>query len=98
MRRILRKAAPHAEEVLKWNTPFYVEPRFLFSFSAFKAHLAFAASQETLETFRDELAGYATTKELLKIRYDQDLPEDLLRRMAEYRLKVVSERTDTSFW
>jgi len=35
---ILKSVAPEAEEVIKWGNPFFVEPRFLFAFSAHKAH------------------------------------------------------------
>ena len=31
---ILKSVAPQAEQVIKWGTPFFVEPRFLFAFSA----------------------------------------------------------------
>ena len=31
---ILKSVAPKAEEAIKWGTPFFVEPRFLFAFSA----------------------------------------------------------------
>ena len=31
---ILKSVAPEAEEAIKWGTPFFVEPRFLFAFSA----------------------------------------------------------------
>ncbi len=37
---ILKSVAPEAEEAIKWGTPFFVEPRFLFAFSAHKAHLS----------------------------------------------------------
>ncbi len=99
LRKLLRNVAPSATELIKWNIPFYVEPRFLFSFSAHKAHLGFTALQDGFEPFRKELADYETTKMgILKIRYVDPLPEDLIRKIAKYRLKIVSERDDDSFW
>ena len=98
LRALLRDVAPEADEVIKWGVPFFVEPRFLFSFSAFAAHLAFVPSAETLDAFRAEAGPYATTKNFLKVRYDQPLPADLIRRMAEHRLQVVAQRDDASFW
>lgn len=95
---ILRSVAPGAEETIKWGTPFFVEPRYLFSFSAHKAHCNFAPSEETLQRFRDELEEHRTTKNYLQIPYDEPVPEDLVRRMAEYRVQVVREREDDSFW
>lgn len=95
---ILRSVAPEAEETIKWGTPFFVEPRYLFSFSAHKAHCNFAPSSEALGAFREELATHQTTKNYLQIPYDLPVPEDLVRRIAEHRLRVVRERDDDSFW
>jgi uncharacterized protein YdhG (YjbR/CyaY superfamily) len=95
---ILQQAAPEAEEAIKWSTPFFVEPRFLFAFSAHKAHLNFTPDAPALEALRKELAGHKTTKGSLQVRYDEPLPEELIRKLAEHRVRVVSEREDDSFW
>jgi len=95
---ILKSVAPQAEEAIKWGTPFFVEPRFLFAFSAHKAHCNFAPSPAALEAFRKELADHETTKNFLQIPYDQPVPEDLIRKIAEYRLRNVREREDDAFW
>jgi len=96
---ILKSVAPRAGQTIKWNMPFFVEPRFLFAFSAHKAHVGFTATLESLELFRDELGEYETTKMgILKIPYKVSLPEDLIRRIAEQRLQTVSDRADDSFW
>jgi len=95
---ILQRVAPEAEEAIKWGTPFFVEPRFLFAFSAHKAHLSFAPSAAALEAFRKELEKHRTTKETLQVPYDEPLPEALIRKIAEHRLRVVREREDDAFW
>ncbi len=95
---ILKSVAPEAEEVIKWGTPFFVEPRFLFAFSAHKAHCNFAPSPAALEAFRKELQKHKTTKNYLQIPYDKPVPEDLVRNIAEYRLRNVREREDDAFW
>jgi len=95
---ILKSVAPQAEEAIKWGTPFFVEPRFVFAFSAHKAHLNFAPTAAALAAFRKELAEHKTTKEFLQIPYGQSLPEGLIRKIAEYRLREVREREDDAFW
>ena len=95
---ILKSVAPDVQETIKWGTPFFVDPRFVFGFTAFKSHLSFAPSQSTLVAFRDELKGYETTRNYLKVSYDEPMPEDLIRRIAEYQLRAVRQRTDDSFW
>ena len=95
---ILKSAAPDAQEVIKWGNPFFVEPRFLFAFSAHKAHVSFAPTEAALEAFRKELKAHKTTKNFLQIPYDKPLPEELIRRMAEYRVRVLAQREDDGFW
>ena len=95
---ILKSVAPDAQETIKWGTPFFVEPRFLFAFSAHKAHCNFAPMATALEAFREELAAHQTTKNFLQIPYDQPVPEDLVRRIAEHCVRAVREREDDGFW
>ncbi|HWL38835.1 MAG TPA: DUF1801 domain-containing protein [Gemmatimonadaceae bacterium] len=95
---ILKSVAPEAEEAIKWGTPFFVEPRFLFAFSAYKAHLDFAPTAAALKAFRKELEEHKTTKNYLQVPYDKPLPEDLIRRIAEHCVRELRERKSDSFW
>lgn len=98
LQALLEAAAPSATVAIKWGNPFFIEPRFLFAWSAHKAHLSFAPTAEALEHFRKDLAGYDTTRHFLKIRYDQPLPEALIRKIAKHRVRSLRERKDESFW
>ena len=95
---ILKSVAPQTEQVIKWGTPFFVEPRFVFAFSAHKAHCNFAPTPTALKAFRKELEKHKTTKNYLQIPYSKPVPEDLIRKIAEYRLREVRERKDDAFW
>jgi uncharacterized protein YdhG (YjbR/CyaY superfamily) len=95
---ILKGVAPEAEEMIKWGTPFFVEPRFLFAFSAHKAHLNFTPTAAGLEPFRKELDKHQTTMGALQVPYNASLPEDLIRRIAARRLRDVAKREDKAFW
>ena len=95
---ILREEAPRAQEAIKWNAPFFIEPRFLFSVSANKAHLNFAPSTAVMAASRADLDGHRTTKHFLQVRYDEPLPEALIRKLAQRQLKAVKARKDDAFW
>jgi uncharacterized protein YdhG (YjbR/CyaY superfamily) len=95
---LLKGVAPDAEETIKWGNPFFVEPRFLFAFSAHKSHLSFAPMPSGLAPFRKELAQHDTTKNMLRIPYDKPLPEGLILKIARRRLRDVSKRDDDAFW
>jgi len=95
----LKIIAPKADEAIKWGTPFFVEPRFLFAFSAHKAHVGFVSTNETLDPFRAELEDYEITNMgILKIPYNKPLPLAIIRRIARARVKAVRAREDNSFW
>ena len=95
---ILKSVAPKATETIKWGAPFFIEPRFLFAFSANKAHLSFTPMPEGLEPFRKELAKHRTTKGTVAIPYDKPLPEALIRKIAKHRVRTVKARDDDAFW
>jgi uncharacterized protein YdhG (YjbR/CyaY superfamily) len=95
---ILQSVAPKADRVIKWGTPFFVEPRFLFAFSAHKAHLSFAPMAAAMTAFRDDLKKFSTTKNMLKIPYDEPLPENLIRKIAQFCVREVRARKDEAFW
>jgi uncharacterized protein YdhG (YjbR/CyaY superfamily) len=51
-------------------------------------------AEETIKA----LEKHKTTKGMLQIPYDQPLPENLIRRIAERRLRDVRKRDDDAFW
>jgi uncharacterized protein YdhG (YjbR/CyaY superfamily) len=93
---ILKSIAPDAQETIKWGSPFFVEPRFLFAFSAHKAHCNFAPTAAALEAFRKELQKHKTTRNYLQIPYDEPVPEALVRKIARYRLRNLG--AGDTFW
>jgi uncharacterized protein YdhG (YjbR/CyaY superfamily) len=95
---LLKATAPKAQEAIKWGAPFFIEPRFLFSFSAHNKHLDFAPSAELLARYADQFGEYKSTKHMFQVRYDQPLPEALIRKMAKERVQELRARKDDSFW
>lgn len=95
---ILKEIAPEAEEAIKWGTPFFIEPRFLFAFSAHKAHCNFTPMEAGLAPFLKELAKHRTTKGMLQLPYAEPLPEALIRKIAKARVRAVKARDDDGFW
>ena len=95
---LLQHAAPHAQEAIKWNTPFFIEPRFVFGFSAHKAHASFAPPASAMAHFQAELQAVKTTKGTIVLPYDQPLPQALIRQIARYSVQCVQARTTDGFW
>ena len=70
----------------------------MYAFSVYKAHLSFASHADALRHFREELEARGTKEDMLRVLYDEPLPEELIRRMTEYSVKLVSEREGEGFW
>jgi uncharacterized protein YdhG (YjbR/CyaY superfamily) len=90
IRVILAGVAPDATEAIKWGAPVFEHDRILFSFKGSKKHLTFMPTRTALEAFREELEGYETGTDTVMIPWDQPLPKDLIRRMAEFRVDEVA--------
>jgi len=88
---LLKRVAPDAKEAIKWGNPVFEDGRILFAFSAHKAHINFAPTPSAMAPFRDELASYKTGKGTLQIPYDKAVPEKLIRKIAQFRIKDVRD-------
>ena len=93
---ILKGAAPKATETIKWGHPHFINPRFVCAFSAHKEHVSLAPSSAALEHFGKDLAKHETTTNFLKLRYDEPLPETLIKKLVKHRLKNMGD--GDSFW
>ena len=81
------KKFPEAEFKLAWNVPqVQIQGKYVFGVNAFKNHLALAPwSEAVLAEFAPRLAGYETTKGLIRIPVDWDVDEHLIGDMISAR-------------
>ena len=92
LRRILKGVVPDATEAIKWGKPVFESGTILFAYAAHKSHLSFIPTGPALKPFEKELGEFDIKKDSVSFKYDKPLPEDLIRRIAEYRKKEVEER------
>lgn len=91
IREILKSVAPNATEELKWGKPVMIEKRILFSYSAYKNFISFMPTGPTLAHFKEELKDFKIGKDTVQFPYDQDLPKDLIQKIARQRYRDVME-------
>ena len=91
IRAILKKVAPKAKEGLKWGNPVFDDGRILFSYSAYKSHLNFSPTGPAMKPFKEELSKFKTGKDTIQFAYDKPLPKTLIRKIAAFRAKQVTE-------
>ena len=90
IREILQKALPDADERISWSMPTYWKGRNIIHFAASKKHLGIYPGDEATATFAEELSGYDISKGTIRIPYNQPLPEELIRRIAQWCFEKYS--------
>lgn len=90
MRATIRKAAPKAEEAIKYAMPTFVLHGNLVHFAAFKNHIGFYPAPTGMEAFKKDLALYKTGRGSVQFPLDKPLPLALITRIVKLR---VSENT-----
>lgn len=92
MREILRQAVPDAEEVISYHMPAFKTTEVLVYYAAAKSHLGYYPTSSGVINFKEELAGYVTSKGAIQFPYGEDLPEQLIVAIAQFRGYEAVER------
>jgi len=92
MREILQQALPEAEEVISYHMPAFMTTEMLVYYAAAKSHLGFYPTSSGVINFQEELAGYVTSKGAIQFPYGEDLPEQLIVAIAQFRAQEAVAR------
>ena len=91
IRAVLQAALPEAEERISWSMPTYWKGRNIIHFAASKKHLGLYPGGEATAVFADELAGYEVSKGTIRLPYDQELPVELIKKIARWCCEKYSK-------
>jgi uncharacterized protein YdhG (YjbR/CyaY superfamily) len=94
IRRRIRKAAPDAEETIKYGIPTFTLNGNLVHFAAFKNHIGFYPAPRGLEKFKDELSAYEGGKGSVRFPLDKPIPFDVISKIVKFRVKNNLERAE----
>jgi uncharacterized protein YdhG (YjbR/CyaY superfamily) len=87
LRETIRAAAPKAEECISYQLPAFRQDGMLVAFGATPKHCAFfLMSSSTVESHKDELKDYDTSKGTIRFQADKPLPVALVRKLVRARL------------
>jgi uncharacterized protein YdhG (YjbR/CyaY superfamily) len=92
MRVCIRKAAPGAEETLKYGMPAFCYQRILVIFGGFKHHIGFYPTGAAMKPFVKELAKFKTARGSIQFPLDQPLPLVLIRKITAQRVRHSIEK------
>jgi uncharacterized protein YdhG (YjbR/CyaY superfamily) len=86
LRRSIRAAAPKAEEYISYGLPaFRLNGKFLLAFGAAAKHCAFYPGS-IVQTYKNDLKGYETTKGTIRFQANNPLPSALVRKLVRARI------------
>lgn len=92
IRATIKKAAPEAEEAIKYMMPTFVLKGNLVHFAAFKNHIGFYPAPKAIAAFKEELAQYEGGKGTIQFPLDKPIPYHLIGKIVKFRLKDNLER------
>ena len=90
----IRKAAPDAEEAIKYQMPTFVLKGNLMHFAAWKEHIGFYGASAGTKTLKDEMAVYAGPKGSLIFPLDKPIPFGLIKKVVKLRAKQNLDRAE----
>jgi uncharacterized protein YdhG (YjbR/CyaY superfamily) len=95
IRMTIRKAAPAAEEAIKYQIPTFTMKGNLVHFAAYKEHIGFYPAPTGIEKFKKELSLYGSGKGTLKFPLDKPIPFALIGKIVKFRVKENLGRAET---
>lgn len=87
IRKTIGEIAPEATEKINYGIPTFYLNGNLVHFAAFKNHIGFYPAPSGIEAFEKELTKYRTGKGTLQFPLDQELPIELIKKVAKFRVK-----------
>jgi uncharacterized protein YdhG (YjbR/CyaY superfamily) len=91
IRVLLKQTLPEAEEVISYHMPAFKTTEMLVYYAAAKSHLGFYPTNSGVTNFKEELAGYVNSKGAIQFPYGEDLPEQLIVAIAQFRAQEAVE-------
>lgn len=92
IRGIIRKAAPDAEEAIKYQIPTFVLNGNLVHFAAFQKHIGFYPTPSGIDQFKHELSVYKSAKGSVQFPLDAPIPFSLITKIVKFRVKETREK------
>lgn len=87
IRSIIKSEAPSALEYISYGMPAFKIHSTLVYFAANKKHIGFYPTSSPIVVFENELTIYKTSKGAIQFPLNQELPEQLIKKIVEFRVK-----------
>ncbi len=93
VRATIRKAAPEAQETIKYRMPTFMLNGNLVYFAGFKQHIGFYPIPTGISQFSKELAPYKQGRGSVQFPLDKPIPYGLITKIVKFRVKENLAKT-----
>jgi uncharacterized protein YdhG (YjbR/CyaY superfamily) len=93
IRKIIKKAAPDAEETIGYGMPAFKLNGYLVFFAAYKNHIGFYPTPSGISAFKKDISRFKYAKGSVQFPFDKPIPFDLIRKIVKYRAKENHDRS-----
>jgi Uncharacterized conserved protein len=86
LRKVIKEAAPDAQEKISYQMPAFEMHGILVYFAACKKHIGFYPTASGIEAFKQELAEYKSSKGAVQFPIKKPIPYGLISKIVEFRV------------
>ncbi|RFB14879.1 hypothetical protein DZB84_15730 [Bacillus sp. HNG] len=94
IRKVIKESAPNAQEKISYGMPTFVSNGNLVHFAAFKNHIGFYPTPSGINTFKQELSGYKTSKGAVQFPLGKPIPYELISKIVKFRVDENKNKAD----
>jgi uncharacterized protein YdhG (YjbR/CyaY superfamily) len=92
IRRIVRQAAPKAEEVISYGMPgFKYHGQYLIGFAAFKNHLSIFPTSGPIDALKAKLGNFKLATGTIQFTAGKPVPESIIQELVAIRLASITK-------
>ncbi len=92
LRKIIRMAAPQAQEKISYGMPFYSYCGRLAYFAYAKNHVGLYALLGAFAAHKSEVKKYRTSKATLQFSLGEKLPVSLVKKLVKTQMKINEQK------
>lgn len=86
LRKVIKESAPNAKEKISYGMPTFGLDGNLVHFAVFKNHIGFYPASSGINAFKQELAGYKTSKGAVQFPIGKPIPYGLVSQIVKFRV------------
>ena len=91
IRKLIKTTIPEVEEKIWYGVPFYNYHGEFVGFAAYKNHVSFGFGNDVLQNEDREILekqGYKTGKGTIQIKYDQEIPITIIKKILKTKARM----------